>query len=456
MAGCETMKHETQRSVMERSEAGNLRQQMLERSVLASVIAGDALPSALSLTAGHFTDPLTRRLFSLMARMEQNRQEIDLTNVCMADETIDPGLVVELAKERCVSEVIVRQNCTLLRETAMRRRLDAMLAAARDALTSGGDAMGTLSGLSDGLAGMLRETGGEQAAGRTMLELICDVVMQIEKNDEPPAPPIACGIEKLDQCLSGGFRNGDLAVVAALTSVGKSAMLSFMMRNAAEQGKKILLISCEMSDTQNAERFLASISGIDVGKLMRRETLTDEENQSLVDGMTVYHPENIRVISSGTQTVASIRREALRMKLSEGLDMIVVDYLQRLRPESGRGANRADDVGGIASGLKSLAVDLDVPVLTAAQFNREAARARNDARGKSEMGVPALHQLRDSSQIEDEANTVIILDEPSRDDSLPYRRIKAVVSKNRSGGTGAIWLRFIPKRMIFEPWEKRG
>jgi len=152
--------------------------------------------------------------------------------------------------------------------------------------------------------------------------------------------------------------------------------------------------------------------------------------------------------------VASIRREALRMKLSEGLDMIVVDYLQRLRPESGRAGNRADDVGGIASGLKSLAVDLDVPVLTAAQFNREAARARNEARGKSDMGVPALHQLRDSSQIEDEANTVIILDEPSRDDSLEYRRIKAVVSKNRSGGTGAIWLRFIPKRMIFEPWEK--
>ena len=435
------------------AESANLRQQMLERSVIASLIAGDALPSSLELEAGHFTDPLTRRLFALMTRMEQNRQEIDLTNVCMADETIEAGAVVELARERCVSEVIVRQNCALMRETAVRRRLDALLACARDALSNGSDAMGTLAGLNDSLAGLLRETGGEAGEGRMMLELICEVLMQQEKGAAPAEPPVACGIEALDRCLMGGFRNGDLAVVAALTSVGKSAMLSFMMRNAAEQGKKILLVSCEMSDTQNAERFLAAISGVELGKFVRREALSEQENIRVSDGMALYHPENIRVISSGTQTVASIRREALRMKMSMGLDMIVVDYLQRLRPENGRSASRADEVGGIASGLKSLAVDLDVPVLTAAQFNREAARARNDARGKNDVGVPALHQLRDSSQIEDEANTVIILDEPARDDSLPYRRIKAIVSKNRSGGTGAVWLRFMPATMTFATWK---
>jgi len=429
-----------------------MRQQMLERSVIASLIAGDALPSALELEAGHFTGALTRRLFVLMEKMEQNRQEIDLTNVCMADETIDAGEVVELYKERCISEVIVRQNCTLLRETAVRRRLDVTLAAARDALKTGADAMGTLSGLSESLSSLLRDTGGDMRTGRTMLELICDVFNQIEKSAEPPAPPIACGVEVLDKCLNGGFRGGDLVVIAALTGVGKSALLSFMMRNAAEQGRKILLISSEMSDTQNAERFLASISGVDVGKFARREALTDAENESVCDGMVLYHPENIRVISSGTQTVASIRREALKMKMSEGLDMIVVDYLQRLRSESTRG-NRADEVGAIASGLKSLAVDLNVPVLTAAQFNREAARARNEARGQHDVGVPALHQLRDSSQIEDEANTVIILDEPRREANAEIRQIKAIVSKNRSGGVGALWLRFIPRLMRFEPME---
>ena len=173
-------------------------------------------------------------------------------------------------------------------------------------------------------------------------------------------------------------------------------MLAFMMRNAAEQGKRILLVSCEMSDVQNAERFMASISGIPLEQIMRRETLNTEQNIALSDGMERFHPENIRVISSGTETVASVRRAAQRMQMSIGLDLVIVDYLQRLRPERNAG-NKAEDVGAIAAGLKSLAVDLNVPVLTAAQFNREAARARSEALGNADAGVPSLHQLRDSS-----------------------------------------------------------
>ena len=286
------------------------------------------------------------------------------------------------------------------------------------------------------------------------MELIVSVLLQMEDKEEK-SPPVACGIGMIDEELCGGFRPGDLAVIAALTSVGKSAMLAFMMRNAAAQGRRILLVSCEMSAEQNAERYIAAMSGVSIGRIMRRETLTDEENLRISDGMTLYRPENIRVITGGTQSVSSIRREALRMKMSEGLDLIVVDYLQRLRPEDG-GMSRADAIGGIAAGLKSMAVDLDVPVLTAAQFNREAARGRSENRGMENHGVPALHQLRDSSQIEDEANTVIILDEPRREAGAKSRRINAYIAKNRSGGLAAVRLLFDPERMIYEPWEKEA
>lgn len=271
-----------------------MRQAMLERSVLASVIAGDVLPSQLALEREHFTGEMTRRLFALLLRMERERTAIDLTNVCMADETMDAGPVVELAQERCVSEVIVKQNCALLRETGLRRRLDVTLCAAREALARGENAAATLHGLQKTLGGMLK-TGGGEAVGKTMLEIICGIFEEMERR-EAAAPPIACGIEVIDKALNGGFRCGDLVVIAALTSVGKSAMLSFMMRNAAGQGKKILLISCEMSDAQNAERYLASISGVDIGRFTRRETLTEEENIRVSDGMALYDPGNIRVI----------------------------------------------------------------------------------------------------------------------------------------------------------------
>lgn len=235
--------------------------------------------------------------------------------------------------------------------------------------------------------------------------------------------------------------------MAALTSVGKSAMLAFMARSAAQEGKRILLISCEMSDTQNAERYISAISGIPMSDIIARKRLTDEQNEALCNGMERYHPENIRVISSGTQTAESIRRAAVRMQACEGLDMIVVDYLQRLN-SARTGANRADEVGSIAASLKAMAVDLNVPVITAAQFNREAARERSEAKGQENAGIPALHQLRDSSQIEDEANTVIVLDEPWRAAGR-IRNINAHVVKNRSGGLKSIRLMFDGETMRY-------
>jgi len=418
---------------------------LLERALMGSVISGDALPSQLELEEKDFGDPLCRRLFALCRRMEAQRQAVDLTGVCMADESLDAGSVVEIAQERCVSAVLLQQHSAQLRNKALRRRLSALMAGAQERLCGEDDPRETVERLKMDMAIELAETTGNMA-GREMILLILDVLEQFGKTREN-AEPISTGIGRLDRNLIGGFRPGDLVVVAALTSVGKSAMLSFMMRNAAAQGKRILLVSCEMSEEQNAERYLSAMSGVSLGKIVRREALSDEENLRISDGMELYHPENIRVISSGTQTAASIRREALRMKQGAGLDMIVVDYLQRLRPDK-RLSSKADEVGSIASALKSMAVDLGVPVLTAAQFNREAAKNRSEAKGNETQGVPALHQLRDSSQIEDEANTVIVLDEPARRPT-GCRDINAHVVKNRSGELGSVRLKFDADTMTY-------
>ncbi len=421
-----------------------VKQDMLERSVIASVIAGDVLPSQLELTPNHFMNPLCARLMRLMMQMEAARKEISLPDVCMEDESLDAQEVVSLSMESCVSTVLVEQHCRYIREQAQRRALAAILEQGREQIHGGAGVAEVIAGIRLKLDELLATQGG----GTTMMELIMKILEETGQEKPKEQLPVGTGIGPIDECLCGGFRPGDLAVVAALTSVGKSAMLSFMMRNAAGQGKKILLVSCEMSDEQNAERYLAAISGVMLDKIICRKPLTDEENISISDGLVLYHPENIRVISGGAHTVQSVRREALRMRMTDGLDMIVVDYLQRLRPDI-RSASKAEEVGAIASGLKSMAVDLAVPVLTAAQFNREAARARREAQGNENIGVPALHQLRDSSQIEDEANTVITLDEPQRAPEGHVRRINAHIVKNRSGALRAMHLLFDPRRMVY-------
>ena len=427
----------------------SMKQAMLERSVIASVIAGDALPSLLALQEQHFTDPLCRQVFRVLGAMERSGTQIDLVGVCMADETLDAQAVVSLSQERCVSEVLLSQHCQALRDRALQRAMETLLEEALASLRAGGDAMAQMGRLHERLGALL---GAQNEDAKTMLELIISVLMRLEEKEADKKPPIATGIDRLDECLCGGFRPGDLGIIGALTGVGKSALLSCLMRNAAGQGKKILFVSCEMSEDQNAERFLASISGVEMGKIIRRETLSEEENVRISDGMERYCPQSIRVIASGTQTVSSVRREALKMQMSVGLDMIVVDYLQRLHPDRTR-ANKADEVGSIAAGLKSMAVDLGVPVLTASQFNREAAKARSEARGQENIGVPEMHQMRDSSQIEDEANAVIVLDEPRREPDARIRRVNAHIVKNRSGVCRAVRLLFDPAKMIFAPAE---
>lgn len=421
------------------------KQTMLERSVIGSLLMGDGVPSQLGLEETHFTDGLCARVFALMRRMEAAGKAVSLAEVCMADETLDVQRVVDLSQEHCVSTVILDQHCALLRMQSVRRAMETMLRQHLAELGAGAEPMAAMQSLRAQIDALSSR---DEAAGEDMALMILDILNQFGQAQAPEGEPIACGIAPIDECLCGGFRPGDLIVIAALTSVGKSAMLSFMARSAASQGKRVLLISCEMSAVQNAERYLASISGMHLDRIIRREALTDEEGMRISDGMDAYHPEHIRVISSGTQCVSSVRREALRMKMTGGLDMIVVDYLQRMRPD-GRNASRAEEVGSIAAGLKSMAVDLNVPVLTAAQFNREAAKGRSEFRGQEQAGIPALHQLRDSSQIEDEANTVIILDEPQREPGENVRRINAYVVKNRSGALKAARLHFYPQRMIY-------
>ncbi len=426
--------------------------QALERALVGSLMNGDVLPSQLNLNALCFTDLLCRRVYVLCEQMEREHRAISFEEIGMAFEGDDAVAVADVYVQRCVSAVLIGQYAQRVRDESIVRSLRAVLAEVLSKADSG-NIVAQVEQLKARLDRLLDASAKGQDVGRNMFELICAVLDEIREPQRRPEP-IATGVALLDAVLVGGFRPGDLAVVAALTSVGKSAMLAFMMRNAASQGKRVLLISCEMSDTQNAERYLAAISGIPLDAIIRRDALSDAQNEKISEGFELYAPANIQVVSSGTQTVASVRRAALAMKAGGGLDMIVVDYLQRLRPER-PGGNKAEEVGAIAAGLKSLAVDLNVPVLTAAQFNREAAKGRREAAGQEKSGIPALHQLRDSSQIEDEANTVIILDEPRRLEGR-WRGINAHVVKNRSGGLGAARLYFDGATMRYFPQEEEA
>ena len=226
---------------------------------------------------------------------------------------------------------------------------------------------------------------------------------------------------------------GKLIVVGARPSVGKSALLLHMAVRALDAGRKILLVSCEMGADEVVGRVVAQKSGVSVDKIERHD-LTEDEIIKVADSFAEIPSERF-CISERARTVQDIRRMALRTRAHGGLDLIVADYLQLL--DAGQKTNnRAEAVGVVTRGLKALAMELKIPVLTASQLNR--ASERNDE--------PKLSDLSESGSIEQDADAVLLLHAPNDKDD-PERKL--FLDKNRGGRCGRITLYFDGATMRF-------
>jgi replicative DNA helicase len=221
---------------------------------------------------------------------------------------------------------------------------------------------------------------------------------------------VSTGLRDLDQIM-GGLHSSDLIILAARPSMGKTALATNIAFNAAydykfevgEDGKKKVIagavvgfFSLEMSGEQLASRILSEQAQIASDK-MRRGTLTNDEFDKLVIASQQLHQLPIFIDDTPALSVSALRTRARRLKRNEGLGLIVVDYLQ-LMEDSSKSDNRVQEISKITRGLKTLAKELDVPVLALSQLSR-AVEQREDKR-------PQLSDLRESGTIEQDADVV--------------------------------------------------
>ena len=221
---------------------------------------------------------------------------------------------------------------------------------------------------------------------------------------------VSTGLRDLDQIM-GGLHPSDLVILAARPSMGKTALATNIAFNAAydykikttEGGEKITtdgavvgFFSLEMSAEQLAARILSEQAPIASDK-MRRGTLSNDEFDKLVVASQQLHQLPIFIDDTPALSVSALRTRARRLKRNEGLGLIIVDYLQ-LMEGSSRTDNRVQEISEITRGLKTLAKELDVPVLALSQLSR-AVEQREDKR-------PQLSDLRESGTIEQDADVV--------------------------------------------------
>lgn len=261
---------------------------------------------------------------------------------------------------------------------------------------------------------------------------------------------VPTGFKCLDNKLSG-LQKSDLIILAARPSVGKTSLALDIARNAAVgQGIPTVIFSLEMGAQQLIDRMLAAQAQVDAWKLRTGKLTNAEDFDKIRDSLEVLSKAPVFVDDKPGNNIVSMRSVARKLKSEKGLGLIIVDYLQLMAPTHSRNSdNMVQQVTEISRSLKSLARELDVPVLALSQLSRAV-----EQRG----GKPRLSDLRDSGSIEQDADVVMFIHREDRynEDSDKPNIAEILIEKHRNGPTGRAELYFDDKKSTFIEIESSG
>lgn len=251
---------------------------------------------------------------------------------------------------------------------------------------------------------------------------------------------IQTGFKRFDK-VTNGLQKGDLIVLAARPGCGKSSLALNIVESAAKQGKICAVFSLEMPRSQLVQRLVCGIGSISMSKFSGSERLNPADFSKLLTAADLLSKLKIYIDDSSLNTPAKMMSKCRSLKMKEGLDLIVVDYIQLMQSDDKRVENRQQDVSSITRNLKIMAKELNVPIIALSQMNRLFDRDKDRK--------PMLSDLRESGAIEQDADMVLFINkaaDTAGDDVLP---VELMIAKHRNGETADIPLNFIGKFVHF-------
>src|SRR5947199_81368 len=247
---------------------------------------------------------------------------------------------------------------------------------------------------------------------------------------------VATGFRDLDR-LTSGLQPSDLVILAARSSMGKTALcLNIAQHVALHKGEPVGMFSLEMSKEQLLMRMLCAEARVDAHKV-RTGYLAKDDFRKLIDALGRTTQAPMYIDDSSTLKVIEMRAKCRRLKAERGLSLIIVDYLQ-LMSGYGRTENRNQEISGISRGLKALAKELTVPVIALSQLSRAPEQRQGDHK-------PQLSDLRESGSIEQDADLVMFIyrEELYRPSDDNAGLAELIIAKQRNGPTGIVKLAFL-------------
>lgn len=285
--------------------------------------------------------------------------------------------------------------------------------------------------------------GTAQRPTRTLAELASEHLRSIVRSQEDRrSVGVPTGIDLLDQYIVGGFKAGNLVVVAGTPGSGKTALALQFAEQVPRLDRHVVVFSLEMTADEVFGRYTTGRSGVNGDKLHQASALRDETRRYFAGVEHYASVDHIHVCDQERMSIPAMRAEVRRVKSKHQLGMIVVDYLQLARTGE-RGLPRFEEVSEVSRSLKAMAKEFRVPVVALSQLSR-ALQKREDKR-------PQMSDLRESGQIEQDADVILMLyrDELHNTNSTALGKAELNLVKQRNGETGRLPLSFDGPRMRF-------
>ncbi len=423
-----------------------------EQAILGAILLSEKAHYAFvveeEIKARDFYRARHRVIFEALLGLFDRGNEIDVLTV--TEELKSLGKLDQAGGEEAVQELVtavpavgnLRRYAEIVRETAhLRRLLDTSYRIQSSVYSRDGDPQQIVDEAERSILEIRMGDGGQD------FRAVGDVLHQeLQRWDElakrgESITGVPSGFADLDQ-ITGGFQPGNLIIIAARPSMGKSALVTNIAENVALDKKNpraVALFSLEMSEGELAQRFIASQAAIK-GDDLRKGRVRDEKWQRVLKVAGEYERSKLYVDDSSDIGLLDIRAKARRLHQSlhdeGGLGLVIIDYLQLMRADT-RYDSRVQQVGEMSRGLKILARELKVPVIALSQLSR-GVESRTDKR-------PMLSDLRESGQIEQDADLVMFIyrdeyynHEASEDPGVS----EILIAKHRNGALGNVKLTF--------------
>ena len=424
----------------------------LEQAVLgAMMLEKNAVTDTIdTLKPQSFYDPKHQYIYSAIRELFGSSSPIDLLTVINQLkkngelEAAGGAAYISQLTSRVASTAHAEYHARVISEKHIKRELIRMSSEViRDAFDDTNDVFDVLNKAESELFKIAENNMGKHVD--LMQNVVRQAIEEIEKasQNSDGISGIPTGFTDLDK-LTSGWQRSDMIVIAARPAMGKTAFVLSMARNTAvDHGRGVALFSLEMSSVQLVKRLIASEARISAEKL-RKGDLRDHEFQQLHSRISKLATAPIYIDDTPGISIFDLRAKCRRLKMQHDIDLVIIDYLQLMSGGPDSKGNREQEISNISRGLKSLAKELEIPIIALSQLSRQVENRPGGSKR------PQLSDLRESGAIEQDADMVMFIYRPEyygiefdENNEPTKNRGEIIIAKNRHGALETVKLRFI-------------